>query len=142
MRRKLHQAVFSTAAPLLQEGERPELASRARLGFTLGRAVVLSAAWSLTSGTAGTYAMAKAFYVLLTDRRLLVLESHWLTFRPVAELVAELSRRSLVVTDVAPGFMTLFTVASADHPDPIQLSFPRTEQREARELLRALGVAV
>lgn len=142
MRQKLQQALVSTSAPLLQDGERPEVASGARINMSIKANLAWGAASAiLTGGNWVTTGDDKQCYVLLTDRRLLLLQSHWLTFRPVAKVLAELPRPSLVVTDVARGLMTSFTVSAAGHPDAIRLSFALTERGESIALLRALGAA-
>lgn len=141
MRQKLQQALVGTAAPVLWAGERPEVASRARVGMSMTANLARAAASAIVSG-GNTVRMInnKQVYVLLTDRRLLLLESHWLTFRPVAKVLAELPRRSMMVSDVDRGFMTSCTLSAAGHPEAIRLSFARTERGESEALLRALGV--
>jgi hypothetical protein len=142
LRQKLHQILFTSAAPLLQPGEQPVAAARGRAGHVSVKANMAMAAASavLSGGSTVMTASAQQLFILLTDRRLLVLPSNRLTFRPVPKVIAEIPREAAVVSDVKRGFMTSFTVSAAGQGSGLRFAFPRTERTDAETLLAALGV--
>jgi len=140
MRQRLHEKVRATVAPLLATGESIEATGRARLGrLSLGANVSLGAATAILSGGDSAKSLhGTDAFIVLTDRRLLVLEAHWLTFGPTRNVVESLPR-PLGVGSVQRGFMTSFVLLSAENPGGLRLSFPRTERRDAEAMLARLG---
>lgn len=143
MRQKLHDALITTATPLLNPGEVPAATGRARVGqISLARNAALAAASMLLSGgTMGMYAVNNAYYVLLTSERLLLLEPHWITSRPTAKVVGDIPRPFLSVADVKRGVMTSVTLSIGGEGKGLLLKYPTLDKEGAESLLEALGVA-
>jgi hypothetical protein len=137
----MDERLRTTAASLLEPGETIEATGRARPGRVSVKANVAlaAAALVLSGGNATMHARKKDVFVVLTNRRLLILEAHWLTFRPVAKILGALNR-PLSVTDVKRGVTTSFVVSVPGDTNGLRLVFPTTERRDARALLTALGV--
>ena len=140
MRQKLRDTLSATVSTLLEPDERSEATGRARPGHVSVKAnlALATASAILSGGSSAMYATKKDIYVVLTDRRLIILEAHWLTFRPTAKVLGALPR-PLLVSDVKRGFMTSFVVSATGDPNGLQLSFPRTERPDAEAMLTALG---
>jgi hypothetical protein len=140
MRRRLHEKLRATVAPVLVAGESIEATGRARVGrASLGENLSLGAASAILSGGDSEKSVhGTDVFIVLTERRILVLGAHWLTFGPTRNVVESLSR-PVGVTNVQRGFMTSFVVSSAEKPGGLRLSFPRTERRDAEAMLARLG---
>lgn len=143
MRQKLHDALITTATPLLNPGETPAATGRARVGqVSLARNAALAAASMVLSGGAvGMYAVNKAYYVLLTNQRLLLLEPHWLTSRPTSKVVGNIPRPLLSVADVNRAVMTSVTLSIGGDGKGLLLKYPTFDKEGAESLLKAFAVA-
>ena len=139
MRQKLHDALITTARPLLHPGETPVATGRARVGqVSVARNVALAAASMVLSGGAmGMYAVNKGYYVLLTNERLLLLESHWLTSRPTSKVVGDIPRHLLSIVDVTRAVMTSVTLAIGGEGQGLLLKYPTFDKEGAESLLKA-----
>ncbi|MFG2042049.1 hypothetical protein [Dactylosporangium sp. NPDC048998] len=139
MRQKLHDMTATVATPLFGPGERAEATGRARVGkVSVARNAALAAASLLLSGgTVGVYQQKKAFYVLLTNQRLLLLEAHWLTGRPTAKIVGEMPRHALSIAEVKRGITATVTLAIGGEGHGLRLSYPALDKEGADNLLRA-----
>ena len=144
MRQKLHDMLVQTAAPQLNPGETPSATGRARVGqVSVARNVALAAASTvLSGGTMGMYAVNKAYYVLLTNERLLLLEPHWITSRPTAKVVGDIPRQLVSVSDVKRGAMTSVTLSIGSEGKGLLLRYPALDKEGAESLLKALGANV
>ncbi|MGR6319621.1 hypothetical protein Q2K19_27800 [Micromonospora soli] len=135
MRQKLHDALIRTATPLLNPGETPAATGRARLGqVSLARNAALAAASTVLSGVN----LNNAYYVLLTNQRLLLLEPHWLTSRPTAKVVGNIPRPLLSVADVKRAVMTSVTLSIGGEGKKLLLKYPSLDKEGAESLLKAL----
>jgi hypothetical protein len=143
MRQKLHDALIATATPLLNPGETPVATGRARVGHvTLAHNAVLAAASIVLSGGAmGMYAVNKAYYILLTSERLLLLEPHWLTSRPTGKILGNIPRPLVAVSEVKRGVMTSVALAIGGEGKGLMLRYPTLDKEGAESLLKALEVS-
>jgi hypothetical protein len=83
----------------------------------------------------------KAYYVLLTGERLLLLEPHWLTSRPTAKVVGDIPRPLLSVADVKRAVMTSVTLSIGGEGKGLLLRYPALDKEGAESLLKAFEVA-
>src|SRR5262249_32175806 len=142
MRQKLHDALITTATPLLNPGEMPAATGRARVGrVSVARnAALLAASLVLSGGMVGAYAVKKAYYVLLTSERLLLLEPHWLTSRPTAKVIGDIPRPRLSVAGVKRAVMTSVTLSVAGEDKGLLLKYATMDKEGAESLLKAFEV--
>jgi hypothetical protein len=143
MKQKLHDALITVATPLLNPGETPAATGRARVGkVSIARNAALAAAsMVLSGGTIGVYAVNKAYYVLLTSERLLLLEPHWLTSRPTAKVLGDIPRPLLSIEDVKRAVMTSVTLSISGEDKGLLLKYPTFDKEGAELLIKAFGVA-
>jgi len=141
MRQKIHQKAIDKAAHLLRPGERPMAVGRGGMGRApVARALGVAAASALLSGGDRIIQTApEQYFFLLTDQRLLVLESGIL-YGPTGRLHLELPRHGLTVEAYEPGFVSNFRIRSGD--ESIRLRFPRSDKKDAEAFARALGLRV
>ncbi|GGM33174.1 hypothetical protein GCM10011608_17080 [Micromonospora sonchi] len=138
---KARQRLIDTASPLLQEGERVEVASVAIVGSVSTKNQVVSgvATAVLSGGLFTAFSVALKQYVLLTDRRLLFFEMNQLTGRPTQNVLGELPRSVLRASDVH-GRLTRVVVLTADgEATNLKLRFPWPARHDAEALAAALA---
>jgi hypothetical protein len=128
---------------LFADGETPVATGRARLGrVSVARnAAVAIASVALSGGAAGMFAVSKAYFVLLTSERLLLLEPHWLTGRPTAKIVGNLPRSALTITNVKRSVMTSVTIAVSGSGNGLLLKYPTFDKEGAEALVEAFAAA-
>ena len=140
MRQKLHDMAVANSAPVMGPGEAVQATGRARVGkANIARNVAVMAASAILSGGAGMmYTQKKAFYIVLTNQRLLITEPHWLTGRPTAKIVAEVPREAVAVAEAKRGVMASVTLAIGGEAQGLRLSYAALDKEGADNLLRAL----
>ncbi|MFI7606050.1 hypothetical protein ACIBTV_13085 [Micromonospora sp. NPDC049366] len=137
---KARQRLIATASPILQEGERVEVASVAIVGsVSTSDQVAMGVATAVLSGGLFTaFSVAVKQYVLLTDRRLLFFAMNQVTGRPTRNVLGEVPRSILRASDVR-GRLTRVVVLTADgEAADLKLRFPLPARRDAEALAAAL----
>ncbi len=147
MNKRVSEAVTAAVAPHLSEGEQVELLSVAQLrqtSVTKSMAAGLAVA-ALTAGVLTVYSSPKKQYVVLTSRRLLIMDANSATGRPTGQIVLDLPRDALAVTDVRTRRVVLVVpmlsveLAVAGLDKGLRLVFPTVIRAEGRQLASALG---
>jgi hypothetical protein len=145
MHQKFQTRAFAAVAPILLPGEQPITATRTVVGgFASGRISPLVRQALVTEGmgalgAAMTTATGKQF-VVLTDRRLIFLSQTWLG-GPGKKIVGEVPRQMVSLAEVKIGIVSLLRIAFGDQGQGVALTFPRVDQKNAKELVAALGNA-
>jgi hypothetical protein len=138
------QSVAEAATPLLESGETIEVATTAAVGkVSLKRQFVTAAAAAvLSAGLVQVTVLPKICPVVLTNRRLLVLDVSPMLSRPVSKLLAAMPRDELRATPPRrDGLLVLtYDLARVDGSPLVQLKFPLPSRKAGRMLAESLGV--
>ena len=136
MHSKQHERLTRAVAPALEPGELTQLTGRARVSAlpvgSLGRAVAVT-----RQGSASAY-RAEA-YLVLTDRRLLVLETGALS-RPTSKVRQAIPRNVLTLLRFKRGPASTIDLALGDDTSGVRLRFPRPDRQVADQLAALLDV--
>ncbi|MGI5242835.1 hypothetical protein [Dactylosporangium sp. CA-139066] len=140
MRQKLHTMAVTTSAPLMGPGEVVQATGRAQIGkLEIGRKVAMMAATAILSGgTMMASTQKKAFFIVLTNQRLLVLEPHWLTSRPTAKIVGEIPRHLLTIVEYKRGVTASVSLAIGGDGQGLRLTYLALDKEGADNLTRAM----
>jgi hypothetical protein len=145
MNRKMTQRVMDVVTPLLEGDERVALASFAAVhsesaaASATRQAATMVGSVVLSGGMAGAFTIAKRFYLVLTDRRLLFFETTPRAGRPRRELAAELPRAGLRATPARSLVYRTYHLTAVDGSPVLRLSFPLPTRRDGEQLARELG---
>ncbi len=144
MNKRAVMRAMSVAAPLLQDDERVVLATSAkvrresRVKSAARQATTIAGSLALSSGMVGVFVTARFFYLVLTDRRLLILETSRLrqSRRP---LLAEFPRVQLRAAPAPSLLYKTYRLTAANGTPMLRLSFPLPTRRDAPQLAKELG---
>jgi hypothetical protein len=138
---KQQERVTAVATPLLETGERIEVASIASIGHVSVKRRLATAAVAgvLSGGTLMVAVQPKKFYLALTDRRLLLFEPG-LSGRPSKKPAAILPRRLLRAGETKRGLMTVtFLVSIEGEENGLKFVFPLVTRNDAPLVAAALN---
>ncbi|WP_426564357.1 hypothetical protein ACPPVT_00300 [Angustibacter sp. McL0619] len=133
---KQHARLTKAVAPALEPGELAQLTGRARVTTvptgTLGKAAAVARENSRSANR------AEAFLVL-TDRRLLVLETSMMS-RPTSKVRRAIPRDALSLLRFKRGVVSTIDLALENDEDGVRLRFPRPDRQVADELAALFDV--
>jgi hypothetical protein len=138
--------VGAAVAPQLAEGERVEIVSVAQVGQVSTAKVMATglAVAALTAGTLAVYRTPKKRFVVLTNRRLLLLEANQVTGRATGQIALDLPREALTVLSVKTRRVMLVVptlaveLAVADLEKGLKLVFPTPARADGQIIAESL----
>ncbi|MGB6453033.1 MAG: hypothetical protein WBH47_00955 [Streptosporangiaceae bacterium] len=142
MTKKQQEQLLQIVTPVLWDGERVELMTAARVGRPRRRKQFLVFAISsiLTLGMLTLFVVAKSYFVVLTNKRLMFFYVQRSRSRLQAGPAMQLPRAHLTATKPRSRLAVTFRVTQRGEP-PLKLAFGQPMRRDAMELASAIGVA-
>ncbi|HXW86793.1 MAG TPA: hypothetical protein VEJ42_00900 [Streptosporangiaceae bacterium] len=142
MTRKQQEQLLQVVTPVLQDGEQVEYMTTARVGQPRRRKQLLSIVISsvLTLGMLTLFVVAKGYFVVLTNQRLMFFAVNPASGRPLAGPAMQFPRARLTATRPRSRLAVTFRLVLPGQP-PIKVAFGQPKRRDARELAAAIGVA-
>jgi hypothetical protein len=142
MTKRQQQLVQRLVTPVLWDGEQVELMTAARVGQPRRRKQFLVMAISsiLTLGMFTASVVAKSYFVVLTNQRLLFFDVPGQRSRLQAGPSMQLPRAHLTATKPRSRLAVTFRVTQRGEP-PIKIAFGQPMRRDAKQLASAIGVA-
>ena len=151
MRESRQRKVISTAGPLMEPGEQPQLITMAKLGSTpaIGKTVATAVAVGVAASLAGAHPVGffgfsqREVYILLTDRQVIFFEAVRATGAP-GKYLASYRRDQIVCMEPRSSALGLFMkleMAAPGMDGPLKLSMPPlppSTRTAARQLAAAL----
>jgi hypothetical protein len=142
MRRAMEERLMDVVTPFLEGGEQPIMSTCATMGAhsvgTITRGAVRQSVSTL--GTSFTLHMPKRFFLVLTNRRLLFVDSHESSGRPLPHVAAHLPRHGLRLTPLrGGGLMKCFHVTAPDGRPITQVNFAMPQRGDAARLATVLN---
>ncbi len=142
MTKKQQEQLQQVVTPVLRDGEQVELMTVARVGQPRRRKQVLATVISsiLTLGLVTLFVVAKGYFLVLTNERLMFFSVNRGSGRPLAGPAMQLPRAGLTATKPRSRLAVTFRVMLPGQP-PLKLAFGQPMRRDAKELASAIGVA-
>jgi hypothetical protein len=136
------QQLQQVVAPVLRVGELVEFMTTARVGQPRRRKQFLVMAISsiLTLGLVTLFVVAKGYFLVLTNQRLLFFAVNRGGGRPLAGPAMQLPREQLTASKPRSRLAVTFRVTQRGEP-PVKLAFGQPMRRDAKELASAIGIA-
>ncbi|GAB2828508.1 hypothetical protein GCM10022221_28680 [Actinocorallia aurea] len=143
MKPKVAELLHRAAAGHLAPGERIEVALKAQIStVSFARNMAVAAAVAVASGGAGSVvAMKTPVYLVLTNWRLLLLDAHSVTGRPVDTLRGAYDRRAVYCSEpqgAVFGIGLKADLAFSGRSDGLSLLIPAPEKQSGRAFAAAL----
>jgi hypothetical protein len=139
---KRQQQLDQVVSPLLQEGERVEYVTPARVGQVRAKSQLALMAIStiVTLGLVTVYLRPKGYYLVLTNQRLMFIGINRGTGKPVPGVAMQLPRDGLTATQPRSRLAITYRV-TAPGAAPLKLAFGQPQRRDAKGLAAAIGAA-
>jgi hypothetical protein len=133
---------MDVVTPFLDRDEQPIMSTCATMGAhsigTITKGAVRQSVSTL--GRSVTLHMPKRFFLMLTNRRLLFVDSDDSSGRPLPHVVAHLPRHGLRLTAVqGGGLMKCFHITAADGRPITQVNFAMPQRGDAARLAMVLN---
>lgn len=142
----LADRVAKAATPLLQPGETIEVATVAAVGRVPVKQQIATAAVTaavtglLTAGTATAVLYVNKRPIVLTNRRLLILDANELTGRPRTKLLGSLSREGLRAQHQRALLWLTYNLIDNMGRPILRLRFPVPNRKPGRRIAESLGL--
>ncbi len=135
--------INTAVEPILEPGETVEVAAVAQLGKVTARkqVAVAAAAIVISGGMMGAFVVQRKAGIVLTSRRLLVLEANQATGRFTGKVLTAVTRDQLRARPSRSLLTLAYEITDTEGTAAVRLSFPLPYRNEARAIAAALGAA-
>lgn len=142
MTKKQQEHLLQVVTPVLRDSEQIEYMTTARVGQPRRRKQLLVMVLSsiLTLGLLTVFVVAKGYFLVLTNQRLMFFGVNRGSGRPLTGPAMQLPRAGLTATRPRSRLAVTFRVMLPGQP-PLKVAFGQPMRREAKELATAIGIA-